>query len=211
MPSFATTTIPDLTGKLIDGRYKLTEVIGSGSFGVVYRAIDESVEAEDDDDPARAVAVKVVNKSNERLHDASHLRMEIALHKRASLLPRVVTLRAAHDDGEFAYLVMDLCRGGSLGQHVEAHGPYTDEARLRATFLAIVDAVRDLHRVASTTATSSPGTSYLGARTGRRCSWATSGSQRGARDTATSRARARTCPQVSPPTAPFFEFWAPRV
>ena len=166
MPSFATTTIPDLTGKLIDGRYKLTEVIGSGSFGVVYRAIDESVETEDDDDPARAVAVKVVNKSNARLHDASHLRMEIALHKRASLLPRVVTLRAAHDDGEFAYLVMDLCRGGSLGQHVEAHGPYTDEARLRATFLAIVDAVRDLHRVGIYHRDIKPGNILLGGRDG---------------------------------------------
>ena len=166
MPSFATTTIPDLTGKLIDGRYKLTEVIGSGSFGVVYRAIDESVETEDDDDPARAVAVKVVNKSNARLHDASHLRMEIALHKRASLLPRVVTLRAAHDDDEFAYLVMDLCRGGSLGQHVEAHGPYTDEARLRATFLAIVDAVRDLHRVGIYHRDIKPGNILLGGRDG---------------------------------------------
>nr|VWO95940.1 Protein kinase domain-containing protein [Ganoderma boninense] len=153
MPS-ATATIPDCSGKFVDGRYRLTDVIGSGSFGVVYQAIDESVAASDnnndgddgDSDAARSVAVKVVDKSNKRLRDPSHLRMEIALHKRASLLPRAVTLRAAPEDEQFAYLVMDLCRGGSLGRHLERHGPYTDGARLKRTFLAIVDAVADLHR-----------------------------------------------------------------
>src|SRR5262249_525817 len=105
MPHFATTTIPDCTGKVLDGRYKLTDVIGSGSFGVVYGAIDESLQA---DDAARSVAVKVVAKSNKKLRDASHLRMEIALHKRASLLPGIVTLRATFEDDQLSYLVMDL-------------------------------------------------------------------------------------------------------
>ncbi|PIL35132.1 transporter [Ganoderma sinense ZZ0214-1] len=143
MPS-STSSIPDCSGKVIDGRYRLTDVIGTGSFGIVYEAIDESIEG--DDDAARSVAVKIMDKSNKRLHDGAYLRMEIALHKRASLLPRVVTLRAAPEDDGYAYLVMDLCRGGSLGQYIERHGPYMDGEKLRRTFLAIVDAVADLHR-----------------------------------------------------------------
>ena len=145
MPHFATTTIPDCTGKILDGRYKFTDVIGSGSFGVVYRAIDESVQAEGG--YGGSVAVKIVSKSNKKLRDVSHLRMEITLHKRASLLPGVVTLRATFEDDQLSYLVMDLCGGGNLGLHIEKHGPYTDQQRLRTTFLAIVDAVCDLHRI----------------------------------------------------------------
>ncbi|KAI1788854.1 kinase-like protein [Ganoderma leucocontextum] len=143
MPPCSTSTVPDCTGRLLNGRYKLTHMIGSGTFGVVYQAIDESIQADDDD--ARSVAIKVVSKSNKKLRDSSHLRLEIALHKRASLLPHVVTLRAALEDEQLSFLVMDLCRGGSLGQHIQKNGPFIDEQRLRTTFLGIVDAVCDLH------------------------------------------------------------------
>ncbi|TBU23056.1 kinase-like protein [Dichomitus squalens] len=141
-PTAATRT-PDFTGLVLDGRYKLTRMLGSGAYGVVYEAIDKKSRV---NRHSPSVAVKLISKTTPTHNGFSHTPLEISLHARASKFPNVVTLRRTLDDGEHSILIMDLCPGGSLGDHLVDRGAITDEQMLRTMFLDIVDAVLNLHQ-----------------------------------------------------------------
>src|SRR4051812_27208896 len=102
-----------LLGRLLDGKYRLDAVLGSGGMGVVYSAVDERL--------GRAVAVKFVRGGAtvdatlaERFRREA--RAAAALHS-----PHIVTV---HDfgvaEGAGAYLVMELLAGRSLRAELEA-------------------------------------------------------------------------------------------
>ncbi|MFI1393533.1 tetratricopeptide repeat protein [Streptomyces sp. NPDC020681] len=104
--------------RLIQGRYRLLDLIGRGGMGEVYRAVDESL--------GRRVAVKCLKPMGPQ-HDASFttvLRERFRREARvaAALQHRGVTV--VHDFGEYEgvlYLVMELLEGRNLSQLLEGN------------------------------------------------------------------------------------------
>lgn len=107
--------------RLIQGRYRLLDLIGRGGMGEVWRARDESL--------GRRVAVKCLKPLGAR-RDADFTRVLRERFRRearvaAALQHRGVTV--VHDFGEHEgvlYLVMELLEGRNLSQLLEDHAPH---------------------------------------------------------------------------------------
>jgi serine/threonine protein kinase len=126
-------------GRLIGGRYRLTERIGSGGMGTVWRAVDELVE--------REVAVKEPRLPGDP-QDAAHQRAYNRLHREARAAARVdhPGAVAIHDvvveDG-LPWIVMELIRGESLHEVLQRGAlPPAESARIG---LAVVGALKAAH------------------------------------------------------------------
>ena len=145
--STAAATLRDFMGCTIAEHYKLTEVLGSGSYGVVYKALDTREPA---DSPTRHRAVKIISKTGRTPAQLEAIRREIALHAQVDAHAHIVTLHDAFDDAEHFYLVLDFCPGGDLFYHItEDAYAHTcgekGERRARSAFLSLVDAVQHCH------------------------------------------------------------------
>ncbi|MGY1498158.1 serine/threonine-protein kinase [Streptomyces sp. QTS52] len=128
-------------GRLVGGRYRLTERIGSGGMGTVWRAQDELVE--------REVAVKQPRLPGDP-RDAAHQRIAHRLHREARAAARVdhpsaVTVHDVVVEDGLPWIVMELVRGESLHEVLQrgALKP-AESARIG---LAVVGALRAAHSV----------------------------------------------------------------
>ncbi|MCX4906057.1 serine/threonine-protein kinase [Streptomyces sp. NBC_00878] len=126
-------------GRLIGGRYRLAERIGSGGMGTVWRAVDELVE--------RDVAVKEPRLPGDP-QDAAHQRAYNRLQREARAAARVEHPGAVaiHDvvveDG-LPWIVMELIRGESLHELLQRGAlPPAESARIG---LAVVGALKAAH------------------------------------------------------------------
>jgi serine/threonine protein kinase len=126
-------------GRLIGGRYRLAERIGSGGMGTVWRAVDELVE--------RDVAVKEPRLPGDP-QDAAHQRAYNRLQREARAAARVEhpAAVAIHDvvveDG-LPWIVMELIRGESLHEVLQRGAlPPAESARIG---LAVVGALKAAH------------------------------------------------------------------
>ncbi|MEU6255886.1 serine/threonine-protein kinase [Streptomyces sp. NPDC047043] len=129
-------------GRLVGGRYRLTERIGSGGMGTVWRAYDELVQ--------RDVAVKQPRLPGDP-EDEAHRRAAGRLYREARAAARVDHPAAVsiHDvvveeDG-LPWIVMELIRGESLHQVLE-RGP-VDAPEAARIGLAVLGALRAAHAV----------------------------------------------------------------
>ncbi len=112
-PSPAEIGLDDLSGRAVKG-FQLGELIGSGGFGVVYRAVQPSVQ--------RDVAVKIILPRFAN-HPTFIRRFEAEAHLVARLEhPHIVPLYDYWREPNAAYLIMRLLRGGGLNT-VLAGGP----------------------------------------------------------------------------------------
>ncbi|MFT5354164.1 MAG: serine/threonine protein kinase [Polyangiales bacterium] len=104
-------TVMNLIGAHIDGRYVLESLLGEGGMGAVYRATDLETQG--------AVAIKVLL---EELEDQPDIRERFEREARALFGLSHPNILAVHDfglvDGR-PYLVMDLLEGGTLDALVE--------------------------------------------------------------------------------------------
>lgn len=125
-PSPGEIGMADLSGRAVKG-FELAERIGSGGFGVVYRAVQPSVN--------RDVAVKIILPRFAN-HPTFIRRFEAEAHLVARLEhPHIVPLYDYWRQPGAAYLIMRLLRGGSLVDRL-ADGP-----------LSLVDAWRVIQQV----------------------------------------------------------------
>ena len=108
MPSFPD-GLHDMSGQYIDdGRVQLLDHIGSGGWGVVYRAKDMAhVRAE-------IVAVKVICRPKKNSRQSTLLTRELTFHRLMSDHTNVVSMRRVFVDRTFAYIVLDYCPGGDM-------------------------------------------------------------------------------------------------
>ncbi|HHH30140.1 MAG TPA: serine/threonine protein kinase, partial [Polyangiaceae bacterium] len=124
---------PELSGEILAERYRLITPVGRGAMGAVWRASDLA--------SGRDVAVKLVDGRRDGTNRAARfLREGRAMARLHS--PHVVGIldhgRCAHpiDDGEIAFLVMELLEGESLARRLDR------EDRLdAATTVRIIDHV----------------------------------------------------------------------
>ena len=112
-------------GELLDGRYRLEQLIGTGGMASVFRATDETLD--------RTVAIKVFRSGATDPADGARRESEKKLLASLSH-PALVTLFDAHlSNDDRAYLVMEYVDGGTLESRLE-RGPIApiDAAALAA-------------------------------------------------------------------------------
>ncbi|KAI0718157.1 kinase-like domain-containing protein [Cerioporus squamosus] len=142
MTSSAASTMPDYTGCTVDGRYELVRILGSGTYGVVYHAVDTRPSPSGDH---ASRAVKMIRKAGRKPSELAAARREIALHRLVSDHPNVVTVHDAYEDDDYFYIVMDLCRGGDLFEPICRRIYVDNDALLRKAFTSLIDAVEACH------------------------------------------------------------------
>ncbi|MGW0365640.1 protein kinase domain-containing protein [Streptomyces sp. NPDC002990] len=133
--------------RVISGRYRLLDPLGRGGMGIVWRARDEVL--------AREVAVKEV-RAPAGLDRAELERMYRRLEREAWAAARVshrgvVTVYDVATDGGRPWIVMELVRGLSLADVLEAEGPMSPQraAHIGEQVLAALRAAHEsgvLHR-----------------------------------------------------------------
>lgn len=128
---------PVVEPRLLNGRYELVEVIGSGGMATVWRAVDRQLD--------RDVAIKVMD-ARRATDDAWTRRFAREARHVASLShPGIVTLFDYGWDGGWAYMVMERVTGRSLRQLLDATGTLP----LRATVTLAVDVLGALQHAHS--------------------------------------------------------------
>ncbi|MFI5985534.1 serine/threonine-protein kinase [Streptomyces sp. NPDC051555] len=126
--------------RVVAGRYRLLGPLGQGGMGIVWRARDEVL--------GREVAVKEV-RAPAGLDEADVQRMYARLEREAWASARVthrgvVTVYDVATDGGRPWIVMELVRGLSLAEVLEADGPLTPQ---RAAHIGeqVLSALRSAH------------------------------------------------------------------
>ncbi|WP_433473682.1 protein kinase domain-containing protein [Spirillospora sp. CA-142024] len=138
--------VTDADGQVLAGRYRLTELLGRGGMGMVWRAHDEQL--------GRDVAVKEL-RLPEQLDDAGRQTWMARLHREARAAarlrhPGIVTVhdRVIDEDGR-PWIVMELVRGRSLGDLLAAEGPLPP-GRVAQIGLQMLEALHAAHRAGIT-------------------------------------------------------------
>jgi serine/threonine protein kinase len=126
-----------LVGTILDDRYEILDVIGSGGMGMVYRARQRFIN--------RMVAVKVLHKGSITGTEIIKRFQQEAQAASALTSPHVVTVFDSNvsRNGE-PYLVMDLLNGSSLESLLEKE-KLLPPARAIDIFLQICDALSKAH------------------------------------------------------------------
>jgi serine/threonine protein kinase len=106
---------PNHTGKLVARRYRLSEAIGEGGFGRVYRAVDERLSVD--------VAVKVINPRWAQDPEWVERFAQEARTAAKVTHPGVVRVTDTGTDATIGpYTVAELVDGSSLRQVIETRG-----------------------------------------------------------------------------------------
>ena len=116
-------------GQMLDDRYEILEVIGSGGMSVVYKAMCHKLH--------RYVAVKILR--DEMAEDAElKNRFQAEAHAVAMLSqPNIVSVYDVGHSGDTEYIVMELIEGVTLKQRLADHGVFSaQEALSYATQIA---------------------------------------------------------------------------
>lgn len=131
----------DLAGIIVDERYSLDEILGTGAYGVVYLATDTAPGANE-----AQYAIKVVQKIGrsptavEKIHREAEIQSTVCAHR------NIVTIHDAFEDADHIFFVLDRCTGGDLRRHVSGEGTYLkDEGKLRRVLVSLIDAVEACH------------------------------------------------------------------
>ncbi|KAI0288669.1 kinase-like domain-containing protein, partial [Russula brevipes] len=132
MPSYPV-GVTRLLGQTIDnGALRIEAVLGAGSFGVVYRAIDTR--------SGVYYAVKRVEKAG----PDDYQTRENQLHARVSSHPHVLTFHREIDAGFFTFFVYDLC-AGDLHSVIRKLTLFREDELIKRVFIQIIDALEYCH------------------------------------------------------------------
>jgi serine/threonine protein kinase len=135
--------MPDFSDKTIEnGRLKLLDVIGTGSYGVVYRTLDTTSPKHD----PIYYAVKCLQKADLDEEQLAYQAREIHLHAKVSGHPNVLTFHRIYEEGLFLFIILDLCRGGDLFDAIaETRVYHRNDYLAKTAILQLIDAVSSCH------------------------------------------------------------------
>ena len=101
---------------MLDQRYQLLKLIGSGAAGQVWRALDQRLQ--------RIVAVKTVDLSIHHRDPGVVARFQREAQTSAGLVsPYIASVYDNGQDGQLLFIVMEMLSGPSLDALVDADGP----------------------------------------------------------------------------------------
>ncbi|KAF7292423.1 Serine/threonine protein kinase [Mycena chlorophos] len=134
--------LPDLTDTVTDQRrVQLGELLGSGAYGRVYKALDSTSPGE----PA-VVAVKCLKKYPIGTREAVFQAREIKHHGILSKHDNIVTLHRTFVENDYVFLVLDYCPGGDLfGVITDRRLFVRNDSMVKQAFAQILDAVEFCH------------------------------------------------------------------
>ncbi|CAK5275605.1 unnamed protein product [Mycena citricolor] len=142
-PVAVTQSLPDLVGQTVDeGRLRLVARLGSGAYGIVYKALLLSSPKEE---PVY-YAVKCLKKFAAGSREAEFQIRELKLHRMMSSHPNIITMHRYFIDPDHIFVVLDFCPGGDLFVAItEKHLFRRDTALVKKAFCQILDAVQFCH------------------------------------------------------------------
>ncbi|MFI7416570.1 serine/threonine-protein kinase [Nonomuraea sp. NPDC049684] len=131
-----------LAGDVVGGRYRLAAELGSGGFGRVWRARDETLDVD--------VAIKELRLPPwmPEAERAERLARATREARNAARLRKHHGIVAIHDvviDDGLPWIVMELVEGCSLSEHVQQHGPLPVDRALEVA-AALLTAIGAAHR-----------------------------------------------------------------
>jgi len=135
----------DRIGRLLEGKLQLTDILGTGAYGVVYSAVDIDTHVR--------YAVKCLSKFNQDGTPLEHRQVayqqrEIRLHYLASAHPNVVSMFKISEDADCIYVILEYCPEGDLFLNITERGQYVGKDDLsKKIFLQILDAVAHCHKM----------------------------------------------------------------
>jgi eukaryotic-like serine/threonine-protein kinase len=125
-------------GKIVDGRYRVVEVIGRGGMGVVYRVEHLRM--------GKVAAMKVLHKDLAHDPEVVHRFEREAAAVSKLHHPHTVQVFDFGTAGGALYLIMEYVRGVDLGQMIERDGPMT-WTRAAPLLAQICSALQEAHEL----------------------------------------------------------------
>ncbi|KAM3446302.1 hypothetical protein MY3296_009790 [Beauveria thailandica] len=132
-------------GRLLQGKLQLTDILGTGAYGVVYSAIDIKT--------GIRYAVKCLSKYNVdgtplESRQVAYQQREINLHYQASAHANVVSIHKIVNDADCIYVVLEYCPEGDLFLNITERGHYVgNDVLAKQAFVQILDAVEHCHKL----------------------------------------------------------------
>lgn len=127
-------SISVVVGTDISERYEFSKELGSGGFGVVYKALAVS-------SPRRRVAIKKANPSSGA---KNKLTLEIRTMKKLNH-PNICQMREAFKDGLATYIIMEYCCQGDLMHVMRRSGRALKEGFASTMIRQIASALKHAH------------------------------------------------------------------
>ena len=125
-----------LIGQVVGGRYHIVSLIGEGGMGIVYKALDETLD--------REVAIKVLNPDINDAELLKRFRAEAISLARLNH-PGIATIYELHRNGDDLLMVMEYVRGETLQTLSERLGPL-EPPQASHICVQILDALAHAHR-----------------------------------------------------------------
>lgn len=123
----------------LEDLYVLDKQIGKGAFGVVRLGHNKAT-----GDP---VAVKSISKAKLSCkEDIQDVQAEVAIMNLVAGHSNVVMLQSTHEDKDYVHIVMELCQGGELFDHIVEAQHFT-ERKAAHVFRKMVEVVNHCHEL----------------------------------------------------------------